>query len=47
VEAQSLDDIVVNVDEQKLAEDSERMEEVLGTLDGLLSLKNATVTIEV
>lgn len=38
-------DIVVNINEQKLAEEIEQHEATLGTLDGLLSLKNATVTI--
>lgn len=45
-EAQSPSDIVVNVNEMELAVEAEGMEETLGTLDGLLSLKNATVTIE-
>lgn len=40
-------DIVVNVDENKLNEEAEILENILGTLDGQLSLKNATVTIEV
>lgn len=40
-------DIIVNVDEKKLAEEIEQLENTLGTLDGLLSLKNATVTITV
>lgn len=40
-------DIIVNVDERALATDAEKIEEVLGTLDGLLSLKNATTTFEV
>lgn len=39
-------DIVVNVSESDLAKDIEHMETVLGTLDGQLSLKNATITIE-
>lgn len=39
-------DIVVNVDEQQLAKDIERLEETLGTLDGVLSLKNATVMLD-
>jgi len=39
-------DIVVNINEKKLAAQIESLEEVLGTLDGQLSLKNATVTIE-
>ncbi len=40
-------DLVVNVDEAALAADAERFETILGTLDGQLSLKNATVMIEV
>lgn len=46
-EAASLDDVVVNVDEKALAAEAEQIEEVLGALDGQLSLKNATVTIGV
>lgn len=42
-----LTDILVNVDEKILAEQIERLEETLGTLDGLFSLKNATTTISV
>lgn len=41
------DDIIVNLNEQELANDIEGLEEVLGTLDGKLSLNNALVTIEV
>jgi len=41
-----LTDLVVNVDEAQLAKEHEQIEEILGTLDGVLSLKNATVTIE-
>jgi hypothetical protein len=40
-------DLVVNVDEAGLAREAEELEHVLGTLDGQLSLKNATVVIEV
>lgn len=40
-------DILVNLDEAALVAETERLEEVLGTLDGILSLKNATVMIEV
>lgn len=40
-------DIVVNLDERELNETLEEMDEVLGTLDGKLSLVNATTTIEV
>lgn len=39
------DDIIVNVDEAKLDQQLEHIEEVLGTLDGQLSLKNATTQI--
>jgi hypothetical protein len=40
-------DWVVNIDEAELARQIERMEELIGTLDGQLSLKNATVMIDV
>jgi microcystin degradation protein MlrC len=40
-------DLVVNADEAALAAEAERLETILGTLDGQLSLKNATVTIDV
>lgn len=40
-------DIVVNINEQQLAKEIEQLEETLGTLDGQLSLKNATVVVEV
>lgn len=39
-------DYVVNVDEADLARRIESMEELMGALDGQLSLKNATVMIE-
>lgn len=39
-------DIIVNIDERKLAEELEALEDTLGQLDGQLSLKNATVTIK-
>jgi len=39
-------DFIVNVDEQKLAQSSEHLEDLLGKLDGALSLKNATTFIE-
>lgn len=39
-------DILVNVDEASLAREIEQMEDTLGQLDGQLSLKNATVTIQ-
>lgn len=40
-------DIIVNVSEKGLADEAEALETTLATLDGQLSLKNATVTIEV
>lgn len=40
-------DVVVNVDEGELAKQAEQLETILGTLDGQLSLKNATVLIDV
>lgn len=40
-------DIVVNVNEQQLASEIEKLEETLGALDGQLSLKNATVMVDV
>lgn len=39
-------DIVVNIDEATLAAETEKMEEVLGALDGQLSLRNATTMID-
>lgn len=39
------EDIIVNIDEASLAHEIEAMEDTLGRLDGLLSLKNATITI--
>ncbi len=39
-------DFVVNINERELAEDIETLENILGTLDGQLSLKNATTMIE-
>lgn len=40
-------DVLVNVSEANLARDIEHLELVVGTLDGQLSLKNATTTLEV
>lgn len=40
-------DVLINVDEAALAKEAEHVEAVLGGLDGQLSLKNATVLIEV
>jgi hypothetical protein len=39
-------DLVINVDERKIGEEIEALEDTLGQLDGQLSLKNATVTIK-
>lgn len=39
-------DILVNISESKLMQEADEMQEVLGVLDGLLSLKNATTKIE-
>jgi hypothetical protein len=44
--AQQPSDLVINVDEADLAKETELIEAVLGGLDGQLSLKNATTTIE-
>jgi len=38
-------DVIVNVDEKALADEIEKMETMLSTLDGQLSLKNSTVKI--
>lgn len=40
-------DIIINLDESALAKDAEKLETILGALDGQLSLKNATVIIDV
>lgn len=40
-------DILINTDELELSQNLEKIEAVLGTLDGRLSLFNATTTIEV
>jgi hypothetical protein len=39
--------VVVNLHEQELANEAEKLEQTLGQLQGLLQLKNATLTIEV
>lgn len=39
-------DVMININEHKLAQEIESLEETLGVLDGQLSLKNATVTIK-
>lgn len=41
-----LTDLLINVDEGGLAKEAERLETILGTLDGQLSLKNATIQVE-
>jgi hypothetical protein len=46
-EAAKPTDVIVNVNEQELAREIEALEDILGTLDGQLSLKNATLLIEV
>lgn len=40
-------DIIVNIDEAKLNADREKMKNILGQLDGQLSLKNATIMLTV
>jgi hypothetical protein len=46
-QAGSLEDVVVNINEAELAEEIEHLEEVLGTLDGALSLANATTIVDI
>lgn len=46
-DAQAQTDFIVNLDERALAAEIEGMEEILGILDGQLSLKNATTTVEI
>jgi hypothetical protein len=43
----SVGELIVNVSEKDLREEIEQMENVLGQLDGKLSLLNATTTIEI
>lgn len=40
-------DMVVNIDESALNKESEQLKNILGQLDGQLSLKNATVMIKI
>lgn len=47
IPATSGNDVIVNLDERALASEIESLEAVLGTLDGQLSLKNATTFVEV
>jgi hypothetical protein len=46
-DARDAKDVIIHISESKLAEDIEHLELVLGTLDGQLSLKNATIVIDV
>lgn len=39
-------DVVVNIDEKALAAETEELESILGSLDGQLSLKNATTVVD-
>ncbi len=41
-----MQDWIININESELAKESELTETILGTLDGVLSLKNATTFIE-
>lgn len=43
----ALTDVIVHVDEIAIQKTIEQLEEIAGTLDGQLSLKNATVVIDV
>lgn len=45
--AKSMTDVIVNVDEADVLRDIEELDTILGTLDGQLSLKNATVLIDI
>jgi hypothetical protein len=47
LEQEKLVDIVVNLDEKKLSDDREQLKNILGQLDGQLSVKNATVQIKI
>ncbi|MFO0927505.1 MAG: hypothetical protein U0736_10765 [Gemmataceae bacterium] len=47
VETAKPNDVIVNLNEQELARQIEELEETLGKLDGQLSLKNATLLIDV
>jgi hypothetical protein len=40
-------EIIINLDERQLAQESENHEQILGQLDGQLSLKNATTEIRI
>lgn len=45
--AQKPTDVIIEIDEKELADNSEKLQEILDTLDGKLSLHNATVNVEV
>ena len=44
---QTTTDVIINIDEKKLSDSIERTQEILDSLDGKLSLHNATVSVEV
>lgn len=46
-QAQAPGDVIVNVDEKQISDEIEKLETIKGQLDGQLSLKNATVMVEV
>lgn len=46
-DARDAKDVIIHISEAQLAKDIEQLETILGTLDGQLSLKNATIVIEV
>lgn len=43
--AAGINDVVVNINEKSIVDEIEQIEEILSTLDGKLSLKNATTNI--
>lgn len=46
-EPREQNEVVFVMSERELSQEAERLEEVEGTLDGILSLKNATVQVEI
>lgn len=44
---QQMTDVVIEIDEKQLSESIEKTQEILDTLDGKLSLHNATVQVEI
>ena len=46
-EQEGLNDLIVNLDETVLQKERDDVQKILGELDGQLSLKNATINIEV